>query len=80
MKERWNVELAEWRGRRLDELEVVYVWVDGVYVKAGFEREKSAVLVVIGGREWGHGPLHICARWHGPGHGHEDIQSGLDLG
>ena len=48
LKERWNVELAEWRGRRLDELEVVYVWVDGVYVKACFEREKSAVLVVIG--------------------------------
>ena len=48
LKERWNAELAEWRGRRLDELEVVYVWVDGVYVKAGFEREKSAVLVVIG--------------------------------
>ena len=47
LKERWNVELAEWRGRRLDELEVVYVWVDGVYVKAGFEREKSAVLVAI---------------------------------
>ena len=48
LKERWNAELAEWRGRRLDELEVVYVWVDGVYVKACFEREKSAVLVAIG--------------------------------
>ena len=48
LKERWNAELSEWRGRRLDELEVIYVWVDGVYVKAGFEREKSAVLVVIG--------------------------------
>ena len=34
LKERWNAELSEWRGRRLDELEVVYVWVDGVYVKA----------------------------------------------
>ena len=33
---------------RLNELEVVYVWVDGVYVKAGFEREKAAVLVAIG--------------------------------
>ena len=31
----WNVELAEWHSRRLDELEVVYMWVDGVYVKAG---------------------------------------------
>ena len=40
--------MLAWRARRLDELEVVYVWVDGVYVKAGFEREKAAVLVVIG--------------------------------
>ena len=38
LKERWNAELSEWRGRRPDELEVVYVWVDGVYVKAGLER------------------------------------------
>ena len=48
LKERWNAEFSEWRGRRLDELEVVYVWVDGVYVKAGFERDKAAVLVAIG--------------------------------
>ena len=48
LKDRWNGELAEWRARRLDELEVVYVWVDGVYVKAGLEREKAAILVVIG--------------------------------
>ena len=47
LKDRWNVELAEWHSRRLDELEVVYMWVDGVYVKAGLEREKAAVLVVI---------------------------------
>ena len=45
LKERWNGELAEWR---IDEHEVVYVWVDGVYVKAGLEREKAAILVVIG--------------------------------
>ena len=30
LKDRWNVELSEWRDRRLDELEVVYIWVDGV--------------------------------------------------
>ena len=46
LKERWSAELSEWSARRLDELEVVYVWVDGVYVKAGFERDKAAVLVV----------------------------------
>ena len=31
----------------LDDLEVVYMWVDGVYVKAGLEKEKAAVLVVM---------------------------------
>ena len=48
LKERWNGELATWRARHLDDHEVVYVWVDGVYVKAGLEREKAAILVVIG--------------------------------
>ena len=47
LKERWNAELAEWRARPLDDLEVVYMWVDGVYVKAGLEREKAAILVVM---------------------------------
>ena len=47
LKDKWNSELSEWRSRRLDDLEVVYVWVDGVYVKVGLEREKAAVLVVI---------------------------------
>ena len=47
LKERWNVELAAWRSRPLDDLEVVYMWVDGVYVKAGLERDKAAVLVVM---------------------------------
>ena len=31
----------------LDDLEVVYMWVDGVYVKAGLEKEKAAVLAVL---------------------------------
>ena len=47
LKERWNAELAEWRARPLDDLEVAYMWVDGVYVKAGLEREKAAILVVM---------------------------------
>ena len=37
----------KWRARPLDDLEVVYVWVDGVYVKAGLEKEKAAILVVM---------------------------------
>ena len=47
LKERWNAELAAWRARPLEDLEVVYMWVDGVYVKAGLERDKAAVLVVM---------------------------------
>ena len=47
LKDKWNAELAEWRARPLDDLEVVYMWVDGVYVKAGLEREKAAILVVM---------------------------------
>ncbi|MDP7650014.1 MAG: transposase, partial [Candidatus Thalassarchaeaceae archaeon] len=41
LKEKWHAELAEWRQRPLDDLEVVYLWVDGVYVKAGLEKDKE---------------------------------------
>ena len=41
LKSKWNDELAQWRSRPLDDLEVVYMWVDGVYVKAGLEKEKA---------------------------------------
>ena len=47
LKDKWNDELAQWRARPLDDLEVVYMWVDGVYVEAGLEREKAAILVVM---------------------------------
>jgi putative transposase len=49
LKEVWQGELAQWKERRLSGLEVVYLWVDGVYVKAGLEKEKAALLVAIGG-------------------------------
>jgi putative transposase len=49
LKEKWQAEWAEWRQRPLDGLEVVYVWVDGVYVKAGLEKDRAALLVAIGG-------------------------------
>ena len=47
LKERWHAEQAQWARRHLADLEVVYLWVDGVYVKAGLEKEKAAVLVVL---------------------------------
>ena len=37
-----------WSQRRLEGREVVYVWADGIYVKAGLERDKAALLVLLG--------------------------------
>ena len=49
LKTSWQAQFAAWNARRLDELEVVYLWVDGVYVKAGLEDRKAALLVGIAG-------------------------------
>ena len=49
LKEKWEGELAAWNARRLDDLEVTYLWADGVYVKAGLEKDKAAVLVLLAG-------------------------------
>lgn len=47
LKEGWQAEYESWKERPLDTGEVVYLWVDGIYVKAGLEKEKAALLVVI---------------------------------
>lgn len=49
LKEKWQGEFDDWSRRRLDDLEVTYLWVDGVYVKAGLEKEKAAILVALAG-------------------------------
>jgi transposase-like protein len=49
LKESWQAEWEEWKRRPLDGLEVLFMWVDGVYVKAGLEKEKAALLVIVGG-------------------------------
>lgn len=48
LKTKWQVEYLEWQQRDLSNLEVVYQWADGVYVKAGLEKDKAALLVIIG--------------------------------
>ena len=48
LKVQWQDEYETWKRRRLDELEVVYVWADGLYVKAGLDASKAALLVLIG--------------------------------
>jgi putative transposase len=48
LKEQWQSEREEWRRRSLEGLRLVYMWVDGVYIKAGLEKTKAALLVAIG--------------------------------
>src|SRR5262249_42967159 len=43
----WQAEYRAWKRRPLAELEVVYLGVDGTYVKAGLEEGKAAVRVAI---------------------------------
>ncbi len=49
LKESWQAEWEEWKKRPLHGQEVLFMWVDGVYVKAGLEKEKAALLVIVGG-------------------------------
>ena len=48
LRAKWQLEFEAWRSRRLDHLEVVYAWADGLYVKAGLEDTKAALLVIVG--------------------------------
>ncbi|HEV8113265.1 MAG TPA: transposase [Planctomycetota bacterium] len=43
---RWKREHEAWRTSRLDR-EVVYLWADGVRLRAGLENEETALLVVV---------------------------------
>jgi putative transposase len=47
LKAQWQQEYTAWQERDLSDLRVVYLWADGLYVKAGLEKEKAALLVVI---------------------------------
>jgi putative transposase len=44
----WQRDYEAWCTRDLSDRELVYVWADGIYVKAGLDREKAALLVVVG--------------------------------
>lgn len=48
LKATWQAQYAAWQQRDLSDIKLVYLWADGVYVKAGLEDSKAALLVVIG--------------------------------
>lgn len=41
-------EFGEWKKRPLSDLEIIYVWADGVYLKAGISDEKLCALIMMG--------------------------------
>ncbi len=53
LKERWEKEYEAWRKRPLWGHRYAYIWADGVYLGAGLEKEKTALLCVVGAREDG---------------------------
>jgi putative transposase len=56
LKEEWQQEYETWKKRPLRG-RYVYLFADGLYVKAGGEQDKTAVLVVLGVDEQGHKEL-----------------------
>ena len=48
LKEAWQTQYAAWRQRDVNELPLVYLWADGLYVNAGLEDTKAALLVLVG--------------------------------
>ena len=53
LKSRREDEYRSWRASRLDEYRYTYIWSDGVYLGAGGDRQKTALLCVVGVREDG---------------------------
>jgi transposase-like protein len=49
LKAKWQIEYETWKRQDISSLEVVYQWADGIYVKAGLEQDKAALLALIGG-------------------------------
>lgn len=52
LKEVWKQAFETWKNQPLEK-RYAYIWVDGIYLKAGLEKEKTALLVVIGVNENG---------------------------
>lgn len=60
LKARFELEYEAWTRRDLSELQVVYWWADGLYVKAGIEDRKSALLTIVGALSTGEKVVLAC--------------------
>ena len=60
LKGAWQTEYAAWKRADLSQLELVYWWADGLYVKAGLCDRKAALLVIVGATSSGEKVLVAC--------------------
>ena len=60
LKGKWQIEYEQWKSGDLSSLKVVYQWADGMFVRAGLEKDKAALLVIIGALENGQKVLLAC--------------------
>jgi putative transposase len=60
LKTKWQSEYEAWKKEDLSELQIVYQWADGIYVKAGLEKDKAALLVIIGATKRGEKKILAC--------------------
>jgi transposase-like protein len=56
----WQAEHADWKAADLSQLELVYWWADGLYVKAGIAARKAALLVIVAATAAGEKVLLAC--------------------
>jgi transposase-like protein len=59
-KSAWQAEHAAWKRADLSQLQLVYCWADGLYVKAGISDRKAALLVIVGATTSGEKVLLAC--------------------
>jgi len=60
LKTKWQSEYEAWKKEDLSEIQIVYQWADGIYVKAGLEKDKAALLVIIGATKRGEKKILAC--------------------
>ena len=48
LKNVWEQEYRQWKGRSLADREYVYIWVDGVYFNVRLEEDRQCILVLMG--------------------------------
>lgn len=61
LKAQWSAEYSTWKRGDLQDLEVVYWWADGLYLKCGFDDRTKALLVIVGALSNGQKVLLACA-------------------